>query len=230
MMAFLYIGLVVAAYLLGSISAAVWVSRTFFKIDIRQHGSKNAGATNVMRVLGWKAGLPVFIWDFAKGVLAVCLILFTPLFKNPEPPDPVMSNYFVAFQIALGLAVVLGHIFPAFASFKGGKGVATMAGVVLAIFPAAMLVALGIFLIVFLATRYVSLSSMAAAAALPFIVIVVFGCWIGTYEPLTLQIFSALVTVMIIITHRNNIKRLLKGEEHKITFHKKPSIDLNGGK
>jgi glycerol-3-phosphate acyltransferase PlsY len=226
MTAFLYVSLILAAYLLGSISNALWIGNLFFKVDVREHGSKNAGATNTLRVLGWKAGAPVFILDFAKGVGAVCLILLTSLEKNPEPPDRFMSNTFVSYQIALGIAAVLGHIFPVFASFKGGKGVATIAGVILAIFPAAMLMVLGIFIICLLITRYVSLSSMIAAVFLPLIVIVFFDFCMGIYEPLTLEIFSVLATVMVLITHRNNIKRLRNGTEQKIAFRKNPSIEL----
>ena len=226
MIVLLYIGLVIAAYLLGSISNAVWVGNCFFKIDVRKYGSNNAGATNTMRVLGWKAGLPVFILDIAKGVLAVCLILLTPLDKVSVPPDPVMSNSFVAFQIALGIAVVLGHIFPIFASFKGGKGVATMSGVILAIFPLAMLIIFIAFLITLICTRYVSLSSIVGACCLPIVVIVFFDWILGLPEPLTLEIFSVLVAVMIVVTHRKNIKRLRNGEEHKIVLKKNPSVDL----
>ncbi|MDR2802510.1 MAG: glycerol-3-phosphate 1-O-acyltransferase PlsY [Prevotellaceae bacterium] len=223
---FLYIALIIAAYLLGSISNALWIGKLFYNVDVREHGSKNAGATNILRVLGWKAAAPVFILDFAKGVGAVCLILLTSLEKNPVPPDRFMSNTFVCFQIALGMAAVLGHIFPVFASFKGGKGVATIAGVILAIFPLAMLLVLGIFLISLLLTRYVSLSSIIAAIFFPFIVIVIFDVLVGTYEPLTLEIFSVLATVMILITHRNNIKRLRNGTEQKIVIRKNPSIEL----
>ncbi|MDR1405810.1 MAG: glycerol-3-phosphate 1-O-acyltransferase PlsY [Prevotellaceae bacterium] len=222
----LYIALIIAAYLLGSVSNALWIGKSFFNVDIREHGSKNAGATNTLRVLGWKAAVPVFVLDFAKGVGAVSLILLTALEKNPEPPDRFMSNTFVSFQIALGIAAVLGHIFPVFASFKGGKGVATIAGVILAIFPAAMLMVLGIFIVCLLATRYVSLSSMIAAVSLPFIVIVVFDIWIDTYEPVTLEIFSVLAMIMILVTHRNNIKRLRNGTEQKIVIRKNPSIEL----
>jgi len=226
----LYIGLIIAAYLIGSISNAIWVGKCFFKVDVREHGSKNAGATNVLRVLGWKTALPVFTLDFAKGVAAVCLILFTSLVKNPLPlpdgsPDRVMANTFVSFQIALGAAAVLGHIFPIWASFKGGKGVATIAGVVLAIFPAAMAIVAGIFFVCLLFSRYVSLSSLMAAATLPVIVIIFDFI---TYEPLTLILFSILVTIVIFITHRKNIRRLRAGEEHKIVFRKNPSIDLPG--
>jgi glycerol-3-phosphate acyltransferase PlsY len=218
----LYILSIVAAYLLGSISNAVWIGKAFFKIDVREHGSKNAGATNVLRVLGWKAGAPVFLLDIAKGVGAVCLIYFTPLEKIHT--DDFISNTFVGFQIALGIAAIVGHIFPVFASFKGGKGVATIAGVILAILPAAMLVAFGVFALCLLVTRYVSLSSLMAALCLPFTVIVVFDCWMGLYEPLTLEIFSLLVPIVIFITHRRNIKRLRNGTEQKIVIRKNASI------
>ncbi|MDR2361814.1 MAG: glycerol-3-phosphate 1-O-acyltransferase PlsY [Prevotellaceae bacterium] len=220
----LFIALIIAAYLIGSVSNAIWIGNTCFRTDVRKHGSHNAGATNVMRVLGWKAAAPVFLLDLVKGVAAVCLIVFTSLKKNPA--DYFEANTFVSFQIALGIAVVLGHIFPLFASFKGGKGVATTAGVVLAIFPAAMLIVLGIFLICLFITRYVSLSSIIAAMFLPVIVIVLFDVIIGTYEPVTLEIFSVLVTVTILITHRKNIRRLRNGTENKIVIRKNPSIEI----
>jgi len=211
--------LVVVAYLLGSISSATLISKKYFKIDIREHGSKNAGATNVLRVLGWKASLPVFAIDFAKGVVAVCLVFVSTLITDFVPPD--RTNAFVSFQITLGVAAVLGHIFPIFSKFKGGKGVATTAGVMLAIFPVAMLMVIGIFVICLIITRYVSLSSMIGAAFLPIIVIVLFDVIIDTYEPLTLEIFSVIAAIMIFITHRNNIKRLRNGTESKINFNKK---------
>jgi len=214
----MYILLIIAAYLIGSVSSAVWVSKTFFKVDIRQHGSKNAGATNVLRVLGWKAGLPVFVWDFAKGAGAVCLIFLTPL--------PSETNLYVSYQIALGIAAVLGHIFPVFASFKGGKGVATIAGVIFAIHPYAVLIVLGVFVACLLITRYVSLSSIIAALSFPFIVIVIFGEWVNMEETITLKIFSVVAMAIILLTHRKNIMRLRKGAEGKIVFRKNPSIEL----
>jgi glycerol-3-phosphate acyltransferase PlsY len=211
--------LLIVAYLIGSFSSAVFISKRFFHIDIREYGSKNAGATNILRVLGWKAALPVFIFDFLKGVAAVCLVYFTNMEK--EISDVAMSNLFVSFEIALGIAVVLGHIFPIYEKFKGGKGVATMAGAVLAIFPMAMLIVIAIFVICLISTKYVSLSSIVGSISLPIIVIVVFDIILDTYEPLTLEIFSVLVAIMMIITHRNNIKRLRNGTESKINFDKK---------
>jgi glycerol-3-phosphate acyltransferase PlsY len=215
-----YAGLTLAAYLLGSVSNAVWVGNVLYRTDVRKHGSKNAGSTNVLRILGWKAALPVFILDMAKGAAAVCLVFLAGL--CPE------TNAFVGFQIALGMAAMLGHIFPVFAGFKGGKGVATVAGLMTAIHPGAMAMTFGVFLIVLLISHFVSLSSMVAALCFPFIVIVVFGNWLNMEETLTLKLFSVVVMTIILITHRNNIKRLWRGEESKIVFRKKPSITVPG--
>ncbi len=214
----LHAGLIIAAYLLGSVSNAVWVGNLLYKTDVRNHGSKNAGATNMMRVLGWKAALPVFILDMAKGAAAVSLVFLAGY--EPE------TNAFVGFQIALGMAAVLGHIFPVFAGFKGGKGVATIAGVITAIHPSAMLVTFIIFALCLLITHYVSLSSIISAVFFPFLVIVVFGEWWNVEETLTLKLFSIAAAVLIVATHRKNIQRLRKGEESKIVFRKKPSIDV----
>ena len=208
--------LVVAAYLVGSISNAIWIGKLFYGVDVREYGSKNAGATNVLRVLGWKAALPVFLLDMAKGVLAVQLVRFTNLI-----PD---TNTYVGFQIILGSAVFIGHIFPIFARFKGGKGVATMTGVLLSMHPYALLIAFAVWLLVFIPTRYVSLSSICASIAFPIAVIVVFGMFLDPAETLTMKIFSIAACVIIIYTHRTNIKRLAKGEESKTVFKKK--VDL----
>lgn len=216
----LHAGLIIAAYLLGSVSNAVWVGNLMYKTDVRNHGSKNAGTTNMMRVLGWKAALPVFILDMAKGAGAVLLVFLAGY--QPE------TNSFVGFQIVLGLSAVIGHIFPVFASFKGGKGVATMAGVIMAMHPSAMLISLVIFLLCLLITHYVSLSSIITAICFPFLVIVVFGEWWNIQETLTLKLFSVAAAVIILITHRKNIRRLRKGEESKIVFRKKPSIEVPG--
>jgi glycerol-3-phosphate acyltransferase PlsY len=218
----LHAGLIIAAYLLGSISNAVWVGNLFYKTDVRKHGSRNAGATNVLRVLGWKAALPVFIFDIAKGAGATLLV-----FVAGYVPE---TNPFVGFQIVLGLTAMLGHIFPIFASFKGGKGVATIAGVVIAIHPSGMLIVLLVFALSLLITRYVSVSSIIASSCFPFLVLGkgfwswMFGDWLNPQETLTLKIFSLIVPLIILITHRKNIRRLRKGEESKFVFRKKPII------
>jgi acyl phosphate:glycerol-3-phosphate acyltransferase len=198
--------MIIGAYLLGSIPTSVWVSKHFHGIDIRQYGSGNAGATNTIRVLGWKAGLPVLAFDVFKGWLAVNLIHFDDFFI-PQ------TTAFVSFQLILGLAALIGHIFPVYVGFKGGKGVATLFGMVLAIHPYPTLICVGIFLLSLLITKYVSLSSMIAGFAFPFMVVFVFH----TTTP-TLVTFSLAVAILLLFTHQKNIERLLKREESKATF------------
>jgi len=195
--------LIVTAYLIGSIPTAVWVGKIFFKLDIREHGSRNAGATNAIRVFGWKAGLPVFLFDVFKGWLAVMLASF---FLK----DVMEGDQLIFMKIGLAAAVVLGHVFPLFAGMKGGKGVATLLGVGMAIFPVTVWVVLGIFIIVLLISGYVSLGSIVSAIAFPFLEIFLFG-----QENVWLIGLAVLVAVFIPITHRKNIKRLLRNEESK---------------
>ena len=155
------------AYLLGAIPTSVWIGRHFFNIDIREHGSGNAGATNTIRVLGLKVGIPVLIIDVLKGFAAVNLIHLTDYYI-PQSGD------FISFQLLLGIAAIIGHIFPVYVGFKGGKGVATLFGIVLAIDPLPTLICIGIFVITLIITKYVSLSSMIAGFSFPIMFIVVF--------------------------------------------------------
>jgi glycerol-3-phosphate acyltransferase PlsY len=216
----MYVIWLAAAYLLGSISSAVWIARTWHGINIREHGSGNAGATNILRVLGPRAALPVFIFDFLKGLAAVQLIRFTSPDGHVDPE--LYLELHTSYEIALGICAVIGHIFPIFASFKGGKGVATVAGVLVAISPYPMLLSLAVFLVTFLITRYVSLSSIMAAITFPLFVIFLFGIALMPEKTsLTLKCFSLIASTMIIITHRKNIKRLRNGTENKISFKKK---------
>lgn len=200
---------IVIAYILGSIPTSIWVGKTFFNIDIRDHGSGNAGATNTFRVMGAKAGFFVFFIDMLKGYGAVRLLYLTD-FYIPE------TGYFVNFQLVLGMAAMIGHIFPVFASFRGGKGVATLAGVVLALHPLATLITLGVFFVSLLISKYVSLSSMIAAFTFPFILIFVFS----TTTP-SLIIFSMIISVLLLFTHQKNIERLIKGEEKRFRVKRK---------
>lgn len=193
-----------AAYLLGSIPSAVWAGRLFHGIDVREHGSGNAGATNVIRVLGWKTGVPVLIFDMIKGFLAAML----PKFFNLAPEESAML---VNLQIFTGLMAIIGHIFPVFAGFRGGKGVATMFGILLAIHPPVTLLCLGVFLIFFISTGIVSIGSIAAGIAFPVLLLTLFNT-----PSVVFRIFSVLVAVALIVTHRKNIKRLLKGEEKRL--------------
>jgi len=197
------------AYLLGSIPSAVWVGRLFHGIDVREHGSGNAGATNVIRVLGWKTGIPVLLFDMAKGFLAAML----PRLFNLAPTDSAML---VNLQIFTGLMAITGHIFPVFAGFRGGKGVAAMFGILLAIHPPVTLLCLGVFMVFFLSTGIVSIGSMAAGIAFPILLLTFFKT-----PSVFFRIFSVVVAVALLITHRKNIRRLLKGEEKRLFGKKK---------
>lgn len=192
-----------AAYLLGSIPTAVWLGKSLHGVDVREHGSHNAGATNTIRVLGVKTGVAVLLIDILKGFLAVSLAGFVKDTIHPE-------DYYSSYRILLGVCAVLGHIFPLFANFRGGKGVATMAGVVLAMQPWACLCALGIFSVVLLTTRYVSLGSITAGATYPLTLYFVFQERSTPYI-----LFSGCVALLLIYTHRKNIKRLLNGTESR---------------
>jgi acyl phosphate:glycerol-3-phosphate acyltransferase len=208
-MEFYVAGCIILSYLLGSFSSAVWFGRWFWNIDVREHGSKNAGATNTFRVLGYKAGIPVFVADILKSFIAVQLINFVPdLVKGSE----------LYFQIMLmfGSAAVIGHILPLYTGFRGGKGVASMLGFVVAVHPAAAGITFVVFLIVFLISRIVSISSLSAAVTFPLIIYL-----LELGDSLTLTVFSILAAILIVITHLKNIKRLLKGEEKRMSFSKK---------
>ncbi len=199
---------VVIAYLLGSISFAVWIGRIFYKVDVREHGSGNAGTTNTIRVLGWKPGLFVLLLDAFKGWLAIHI-------GDGLMPDS-LADWQEYYDVLLAVSVLLGHIFPLFTGFKGGKGVATMVGIVIALYPEAFLGAFAVFMLVFLLTHYVSLASILAAIVFPILDIFVFH-----QEHVVLMIFAILVPLLIIVTHRKNIGRLLRGEESKMYIWKK---------
>lgn len=198
----------IVAYLLGSIPTSVWISRAFFNIDIREYGSGNAGATNTFRVLGVKAGIVVFIVDILKGFLAVNLIHFTKYYI-PHSGD------YINIQLLLGIAAMLGHIFPIYVGFKGGKGVATLFGVICAISLYPTLIMAGIFFLTLILTRYVSLSSMISGFSFPVLIIVIFK----ETTP-TLVIFSLIMAVLMLFTHQKNIERLLRKEEKKANLPK----------
>lgn len=197
--------LIITAYLLGSIPTSVWVGKFFYGVDVRTKGSGNAGATNTIRVLGWKAGVPVLLFDVLKAWLAVML----PVFFGFELDASAM----IYFQLILGVVALGGHVFPVFAGFRGGKGVASATGIVLALYPAAFLVVLGVFLAVLLISGYVSLASMISAVAFPFVAVFVFGI----SHP-ALVIFAVLLAVFVPLLHVKNIRRLLKGTESKILY------------
>ena len=198
-----HILVILASYLLGSIPTSVWVGRVFYNKDIRDYGSGNAGASNTFRVLGKKAGIPVLIFDIFKGWAAVKLIFFTNIYL------PGTGDY-INLQLALGVAALIGHIFPIYVGFKGGKGVATLFGAVIAIEPTTSIIAISIFIISLLITKYVSLSSMIAGFSFPILIIVVFK-----ETNISLVIFSMVIAILLLFTHQKNIERLLAREESK---------------
>lgn len=212
-MVYTVVVLTIVAYLLGSIPSAVWIGKHFYGIDIREHGSKNAGTTNMLRVLGRRAALPVFGIDFLKGFVAVTLSNLVAYHTD------VSDNDIYMLKILLVVAAVLGHIFPLFANFKGGKGVATMAGAVMGVYPEGVLLCLAVWVLVLMATHYVSLSSMIAGAAFPVVVLIS----PKTNGSLAMIIFSFVVAVLLVVTHRKNIKRLREGTESKIYIWKRPA-------
>ncbi len=196
--------LIIMAYCIGSIPTAVWVSKYYFGIDIREYGSGNAGATNTFRVLGSKWGTLVMVIDVLKGLAAVKLALLLPYYIEN---DFALTN----FQIGLGIAAVLGHIFPIWAQFKGGKGVATLFGLVIGISPWTALCCSGIFLLVLYLTRFVSLSSILASIAFPIFILIIFNVDNHAY-----RVFAIVVALLVILTHQKNIGRLIKGSESKV--------------
>lgn len=194
----------VISYLCGSVPSSVWWGKSFYGVDIREHGSHNAGATNTFRVLGPKAGVPVLLLDVLKGFLPVRLL---PLWSGAEP----YSDIWTLLRVLLVLAAVVGHLYPIFAGFRGGKGIATSLGGVLALHPGSALICIAVFFVVFLITRYVSLASLTAAVAFPLAIALVF------HEPGHVLLgFAIVLCVVVFFTHRHNIGRLLKGNESRM--------------
>lgn len=196
--------LIVIAYLIGSVPTAIWLSKAYFGIDIREYGSGNSGATNTFRVLGPRWGSIVMIADILKGVVATSLYILLPYYLTDEWDR---TN----FMVGLGLAAVLGHIFPIWADFRGGKGVATLFGMIIAIQPLVAAYCVGVFILVLYLTRFVSLSSILASVAFAVFILFVFN----EEEPLY-RAFAIAVTLTVLLTHQKNISRLLRGNESKV--------------
>jgi len=207
--------LIVLAYMIGSIPTSIWVSKIKFGIDIRDYGSGNAGATNTYRVLGAKWGTFVMVCDVLKGVIATSLWVSIPYYYTNEL---ARTN----FMIALGLISVLGHVFPIWAGFRGGKGVATLLGMSLAIQPPVAALCVLVFLITLIITRFVSLSSMLAGVAF-----MVFILFIYHEREASYRIFAVVVAFLVIFTHQKNIARLVKGTENKVPLFKKKDKSEN---
>ncbi len=199
------------AYLFGSIPTAVWVGKAWYGIDVREHGSKNAGATNTFRVLGKKPGKVVLLIDVLKGALATLIPVIASHFYLHLEVDTLIK-----MQILAAIFAVTGHVFPIFAQFRGGKGVATSLGVIIGLQPIAALICLVIFLVVFIGSKFVSLGAICASIAFPLVV-----RFVLKEESMWLFGFSILLSGLVIFAHRKNIGRLLKGEESKMNLFKK---------
>ncbi|MEC9209529.1 MAG: glycerol-3-phosphate 1-O-acyltransferase PlsY [Bacteroidota bacterium] len=202
--------LVLLAYLTGAFPSAVWVGRTFYNIDVREYGSGNAGATNTFRVLGKVAGIPVLFMDIFKGWLAVN---YAGLIRDTSS---LPSELFFENQLAFGIAAVIGHLFPIYTGFRGGKGIATMFGLLIGLEFYAALFSFCLFIFTLMISRYVSLASMIASMAFPFFVMIFLN---STNE--SLNLFAIFVPILSLITHQKNIERLIRGEETKVKFGKK---------
>lgn len=202
--------LIIVAYFLGSIPSAVMIGRRYYGIDIREHGSRNAGSTNVLRVLGRRAALPVFVLDFLKGFVAVSLMGLI------NYDTSISDAWLINIRIIAVFAAVLGHIFPIFAGFKGGKGVATLCGAIMGIYPPIMLYCLGVWVVMLLFFHYVSLASMVAGICFPIFTVIS----PTAQQSVPFIIFSCIVAILLVWTHRKNITRLRAGEESKLYLYK----------
>ena len=208
-----YIYFILIAYLLGSFPSAILIGKIFYKIDVREFGSGNAGATNTFRVLGKKAGLPVLFLDVLKGFLSVNLITFLDLI-------PFSIDGIFELQLTFGIAAVIGHLFPVFTGFRGGKGIATLLGILIGIHPTAAICSSLVFIIIFLIFKFVSLASIIASLSFPILIYL-----LSDSTPNSLIIFSIFVPVLSLITHQKNIERLVRGEETKAKILKKKKND-----
>jgi glycerol-3-phosphate acyltransferase PlsY len=211
----LLMGGVILSYLLGSIPSAVWIGKMMFGIDVREHGSGNAGASNTFRVLGKKAGFFVLLIDFFKGLASTGLMFL-------QYDVIVHTTEFRNYQMLLGLVAVLGHVYPIFAGFKGGKGIATLLGAVVGISWYVALLAAIVFILSVWITRYISVGSMLGCILSPLFVRLIYGP-----NEMIFIYFCTLVAFLVVYTHRSNIKRLREGTEAKFSFSRKPEIQSN---
>ncbi|HMB41487.1 MAG TPA: glycerol-3-phosphate 1-O-acyltransferase PlsY [Balneolaceae bacterium] len=218
---------VLLSYLIGAIPSSLWMGKLFFSTDIREHGSGNAGATNTFRILGWKAGVIVLLIDFGKGLL--CTTVISSLAWNiGSGPVSLYSGWEVESMLVIfaGVAAVLGHMFPVYAKFSGGKGAATACGMLYGIEPVSISISLAIFLIVMIATRYVSLGSIIASLIYPFSQLTLRYGFDWDIDG-SIILFSSIVALGIVVKHKGNIKRLLAGNENRISSFKPAKGRIN---
>jgi glycerol-3-phosphate acyltransferase PlsY len=202
--------IIILAYFIGSVPTAVWLGKYFHGIDVRDHGSKNAGATNTFRILGKKLGWTVLLIDISKGAICATLpFIFKDFYIGFKDEELIL-------QLCGGFSSVLGHVFPIYAGFRGGKGVATSLGIVLGINPVGAIICLGLFLLIFVSFRFVSLGAISAATALPFI-----SFFLLKEDQRIMIIFTIILSFVVIAAHKKNIGRLIRGEENKMNLLKK---------
>jgi glycerol-3-phosphate acyltransferase PlsY len=207
----IYIGAMFIAYLIGAISFSYLAGKLLKGIDLRQYGSGNLGASNVFRILGRWPGLLVLMLDILKGYVAVYVAHKLGLFLG------LKSLALTNLGVMAGFCAILGHIFTLYHGYRGGKGIATSLGVFIYLAPTAVAASLGIWLLVFLCTRYISLGSIIAAACLPLFVFVQKHFFLRDISGILFG-FSILVSIVVILKHVSNIQRLLTGKEHKFVW------------
>jgi len=212
-----FIVIIVLSYLIGSIPSSVWIGKLTKGVDIRDHGSGNAGATNTFRVLGWKAGSVVALVDLGKGFVAAFYISQLG-FALGEMPEVLFGVWEIdaSGRVVAGLSAVLGHMYPLYAGFKGGKGVITAAGMLYGIEPISISLAIIIFLIVLFSSRYVSLASIVASISYPIFLISLRYAFGYTEIDGSLMVISTVIALTIVVKHHGNIKRLIEGNENRI--------------
>ncbi|MCP4581970.1 MAG: glycerol-3-phosphate 1-O-acyltransferase PlsY [candidate division Zixibacteria bacterium] len=198
--------IIILSYLIGAFPSGIVLGRIFKGVDVRQHGSKNMGATNVFRVLGAKLAIPVLLLDMLKGTIAVVLIVHIDFGDQSMP--------FHWLKIIAGLAAILGHVFPIWIKFKGGKGVATAAGVLFGLMMLEVGMAIVLFIIIVTLTRYVSLGSILGTIFIPCSLIAE-QAYLGIKVHDSYMVLAFILAITVVVTHRQNIKRLIRGEENK---------------
>lgn len=218
---------VILSYLIGAIPSSLWMGKIFFDTDIRNHGSGNAGATNTFRILGWKAGVIVLLIDFGKGLLTTTVISGLA-WSIGDGPVSLYSGWEVEPMLVIfaGVAAVVGHMFPVYAKFSGGKGAATACGMLYGIEPVSISISLAIFLIVMISTRYVSLGTIIASLIYPFSQLTLRYGFKWDIDG-SIILFSSILALAIVIKHKGNINRLLSGNENRVSSFKPAKGKIN---
>ena len=221
--------LFIIAYLLGSIPSAVWIGKRYYGVDVREHGSKNAGTTNVLRVLGKRAAIPVFIIDFLKGFVAVNIFMLLRYDENIPS-----QAWIINLKILAVIVVTLGHIFPVFAGFRGGKGVATILGAVTGIQPNITFLCFAVWVVVLMVWHYVSFASIVAGCSFPvFVSIFSSSIYVRhglSHTSISFLVFSFVVAIALVWTHRKNVGRLLDGTESQVDLWRYFSHEIDNDK